>query len=59
MKWGFHYSGPRQSIKTNFCRGGRVGAEMYCTNFGGSRFIGLGAAWGTNFGLPIENVHRL
>ena len=53
MKLGFHYPGPRQPIKTNFCRGGRVGAKMYCTNFGGSRFIGLGAAGGTNFGLPL------
>ena len=53
MKWGFQCSGPREPIGTKFCRGGQVQTEMPHANFGGSRFIGLGAVGGTNFRLPL------
>ena len=59
MKWGFQCSGPREPIGTKFCRGGQVWTEMPHANFGGSRFIGLGAVGGTNFRLSLSNKHGL
>ena len=53
MKWGLQCSGPHEPIATKFCRRDQVQTEMTHANFGGSRFIGLGAVQGTNFGLCL------
>ena len=54
MKWGFQCSGPREPIRTKFCRGGQVQTEMPHANFGGSRFIGLGAVGVQILGFPFK-----
>ena len=53
MKWGLRSSGPREPIRTIFCRGGHVRAKMSHASFGVSRFIGLGAMRGTNVRLCL------
>ena len=53
MKWGLRSSAPREPIRTIFCRGGQVQAKMSHASLGISRFIGLGAVLGTNFGLCL------
>ncbi len=53
MNSGFWCSGLREPIVTKFCTGGQGQTKMSCANFGVSRFIGLGARWGTNFGLCL------
>jgi hypothetical protein len=59
MNRGFWCSGPRIPIVTKFCREGQSRTKMFHANFGVSRFIGLGAVRGTNFGLCLQNVRGL
>ena len=53
MKWGLRSSDPREPLGTISCRGGQVQAKMSHASLGVSRFIGLGAVRGTNFGLCL------
>jgi hypothetical protein len=59
MSWGFRCSGPREPIRTNFCTGLQGWTKMFHAIFGVTRFIGLGAVRGSNFGLCLYNVHGL
>jgi hypothetical protein len=53
MIWVFYGFGPCTSIQTKFCRGSPVRMEMTHAKFGGSGFIGLEVAGGTNFRLSL------